>query len=630
MQLKNGQANIYNGLVVSGSTTMTTGLNVTNNITVTNGNFNLYRPTTSPGSLATFFGFQSPYQHELWIEVGMNQRADTTAIFGSTNLSGYAGGFIQTSGSVKAISFNSDGMIAVGNGQITSSQYSAITVGGASSNLANINRTDGIQLAVVSKAFNSIGSVTSPQPFLTFNSFATSSLRSVIYPTTYTNAATVYIQGAPTTGNNTIFTNRYALYINSGNSYFGGNVNVSGSTALAGSGSTLLSIDGSSGRLFSVDDSLSGSLFSVNTAAGLPVMEAFSDNTVRIGRYGTRGLYVSQSNVGIGTETPTSTLTVNGSTTITGRVDVGTVTGGAPGNLNVNNTIQLQGTNPKIVNADASSGMWIYSTGVGIDFLYYGNTSNVTYNFRYGNSPGGGVYIQDTTGGTRNTSAKLQIDSTTLGFLPPRMTAAQRVAISAPAQGLTVYDIGATTEGLWYYSSGSIKGWQEVLSNSGSQVISGSLVVTGSITATVPTVNTYFVQGILNADTPVSNSLDMVIPFVDQYDTNNWYDAAINRCIPTIAGYYLVSFSGWFENLGTTSSQCNIQARKNGNSFMLTQTVANTYSGQSLSATKITYMNGTTDYVDFSAYQSTGGLKNLQKGTTDGSGTWFTMHLLTM
>lgn len=44
-----------------------------------------------------------------------------------------------------------------------------------------------------------------------------------------------------------------------------------------------------------------------------------------------------------------------------------------------------------------------------------------------------GVYLNDA-------SAKVQIDSTTKGFLPPRMTTAQRSAIGSPAQGLMVYN----------------------------------------------------------------------------------------------------------------------------------------------------------------------------------------------
>ena len=52
-------------------------------------------------------------------------------------------------------------------------------------------------------------------------------------------------------------------------------------------------------------------------------------------------------------------------------------------------------------------------------------------------------------------SAQVEIVSTTKGFLPPRMTNAQRTAIASPAVGLIVYCTDAT-EGLWIYKS---SGW---------------------------------------------------------------------------------------------------------------------------------------------------------------------------
>jgi hypothetical protein len=103
-----------------------------------------------------------------------------------------------------------------------------------------------------------------------------------------------------------------------------GSLFISSSTvaaSLRGSGSAVFSVDGTSGRLFSVDDSLSGSLFSVNTAAGLPVIEAFSDNTVRIGQFGQDALFVSQSRIGIGTEIPTAALQISGSTGVLFEID---------------------------------------------------------------------------------------------------------------------------------------------------------------------------------------------------------------------------------------------------------------------------------------------------------------------
>jgi hypothetical protein len=47
----------------------------------------------------------------------------------------------------------------------------------------------------------------------------------------------------------------------------------------------IFTVQGSQGELFSVSDSLIGSLFSVNDISGLPVIEAFSDNTVLMGSY---------------------------------------------------------------------------------------------------------------------------------------------------------------------------------------------------------------------------------------------------------------------------------------------------------------------------------------------------------
>jgi hypothetical protein len=86
----------------------------------------------------------------------------------------------------------------------------------------------------------------------------------------------------------------------------------SGTIVLQGSGSinrtNLFAVDGNNGRLFSIDDDLSDSLFSVNTIAGLPVIEAFANNTVIIGQYGQNVLVVTGSRVGIGTSSPLSKL----------------------------------------------------------------------------------------------------------------------------------------------------------------------------------------------------------------------------------------------------------------------------------------------------------------------------------
>ena len=61
-------------------------------------------------------------------------------------------------------------------------------------------------------------------------------------------------------------------------------------------------------------------------------------------------------------------------------------------------------------------------------------------------------------------SAKLEVSSTTSGFLPPRMTATQASAISSPAKGLILYSTDTdgtfTSAGLWMYN-GTI--WKLIL-----------------------------------------------------------------------------------------------------------------------------------------------------------------------
>lgn len=61
----------------------------------------------------------------------------------------------------------------------------------------------------------------------------------------------------------------------------------------SGSSAPLFKVQGSQGELFSVTDSLSGSLFSVNDISGLPILEVFSDNTTLMGSYTAPALYTT-------------------------------------------------------------------------------------------------------------------------------------------------------------------------------------------------------------------------------------------------------------------------------------------------------------------------------------------------
>jgi hypothetical protein len=160
----------------------------------------------------------------------------------------------------------------------------------------------------------------------------------------------------------------------------------------------------------------------------------------------------------------------------------------------------------------------------------------------------------------------------------------------------------------------------------GTSTITGSLIVTAGITGSVPFVSqSYFVQGILATDQRVDPAMDTIIEFVDQYDPQSWWDASTFQFTPTVAGYYNITLGVWFDPANDLASQLNMQARINGNSFMIVQqpTINNPGSGNSLIGTKIQYFNGSTDYADFVAYNGTSNPLNIRQGTAAGSGTWF-------
>lgn len=111
----------------------------------------------------------------------------------------------------------------------------------------------------------------------------------------------------------------------------------------------------------------------------------------------------SNNRLGVGTATPTQSLEIGN------------------GNIRIadNQVYGFGGTSTGLIGTNGSSvGLRVNSTQV----LFVNATKVAIGN----NSP--------------NASAKLDVDSTTLGFLPPRMTTTQKNAISSPATGLVVFD----------------------------------------------------------------------------------------------------------------------------------------------------------------------------------------------
>jgi hypothetical protein len=86
---------------------------------------------------------------------------------------------------------------------------------------------------------------------------------------------------------------------------------------------------------------------------------------------------------------------------------------------------------------------------------FYVKPGNILESFRILQT--GQVGISDYNKTTVIASAVLEIESTTRGFLPPRMTGAQVEAITTPAEGLMVYATNAgvgdiTAKGWWGYN----------------------------------------------------------------------------------------------------------------------------------------------------------------------------------
>jgi hypothetical protein len=155
--------------------------------------------------------------------------------------------------------------------------------------------------------------------------------------------------------------------------------------------------------------------------------------------------------------------------------------------------------NGEIVVGAANSG-FKYRSGVGLDLGQVTSSGgggwivqmwDDEYSKRYAVFSANGVQFGDNLTGLTNTSAQLSADSTTKGFLPPRMTTTQKNAISTPASGLQVYD--STVNRASVYSTA----WENVITevnaspNSVSNIWSGSQAQYNALTPNASTL--YFI-----------------------------------------------------------------------------------------------------------------------------------------
>ena len=100
------------------------------------------------------------------------------------------------------------------------------------------------------------------------------------------------------------------------------------------------------------------------------------------------------------------------------------------------------------------------------------------------------------------------------------------------------------------------------------------------------------------------NTYTVVLFGTEQYDTDSAYNTSNGRFQPSIAGYYWIGVS--LEHNATTRQICRIIKHSSLNEDYFIWDTQLTNSGTDLSGSTLTYLNGSTDYVDVQVYGSGG------------------------
>jgi hypothetical protein len=165
-----------------------------------------------------------------------------------------------------------------------------------------------------------------------------------------------------------------------------------------------------------------------------------------------------------------------------------------------------------------------------------------------------------------------------------------------------------------------------------SMILSGD--TSGQVTVTVPAVagtntitlpaatGTVMVSGnqpafsanTITAQSFATNTFTKVQYNVELFDTNSNYDPTTNyRFTPTVAGYYQINGNVGF--VGSTLGYSMIAIHKNGSLYTYgSGIINNTTVGGLCTASSLLYCNGSTDYIEIFAWQSSGGALVLQTG----------------
>lgn len=201
----------------------------------------------------------------------------------------------------QVFSLSSGGQVAIGSG---TSRTAVLNVGGNLTSAAW--GTTGVefntQVATYSDNTSGAGTVTSNA----VNSLAIVTLTTPTNAVTYTNAATLYINGAPIAGTNVTLTNDYALYSAAGTNFFGGNINTVAGVRLA--------LGGAAGgaQLILANGLTTGSAYGTTGFGAISVNAATYSSTTSTGTIAVSGI----TTFAIPTLTATNATTLSKSATV--------------------------------------------------------------------------------------------------------------------------------------------------------------------------------------------------------------------------------------------------------------------------------------------------------------------------
>ena len=313
---------------VAGTTSITTDADIT--LTTTTGASNQARQAIilwNPASGTVTRNITAPAQSKMYTVInasggtqsivirGVGPTTGVTILKGESALVAWNGSdFVKVStvgGSGTFIDLTVTGNTILGDAITDTLTVNATTSFTAPVKLPSTGRSAAAALTVTNPAFlygvastytdtTSSGTIAAMAPFysLAQPTLSTSNV------TTYTSAATLYLANAPAAGGSATITNPYALYVNSGTSYFGGNMGIA-TTPLAWASSNALSIGATASFAADSTTAYVGQNVYYNAGWKIATTGSVAGSLLSVGQYGR----LSFSGASSGTAGAASTLT---------------------------------------------------------------------------------------------------------------------------------------------------------------------------------------------------------------------------------------------------------------------------------------------------------------------------------